>query len=867
MQTLMTNLTPREIWLRNRKLFPIFIDTETHRIGPGAVVPKLVCASIDSEDGTELWAIKDRALESIFDDLFTAGNGKLLVFHHAAFDVPVIYRAFPRLQAKIWEKICAFEITDTMLREQLLNLGTIGKLEMFTAPDGSTKRLLYSLDSLVLKYTGEDISESKKGEDAWRLNFALLEHLHAAQFPKGARDYAMDDVRWTGVVYQLQDEAIDAANASDLVRFSVDSAAFHAAAAIALAFVTERGMATDPDAFAALNKLLRDELSDKNMQPLIDSAIMEKSAPALPYKPDEKKARAFLAQLLNTLPEEIDFENLNEVDYQKMVEAGIRIKAPTKASIKTKQLKRYVVAALIAKQNGGAGDLSSAIDALLSGFKTVEELEALAEQAGVKLPRTDTEGISTAAEVITEVAGLHPVLTTYRKRQKLMKLVTTEVPRMMWDGKLAPVVHFPFKAILETGRTSSSATDKYPSANGQNVDPRARAVFRPREGYVLCSCDYSALELVCVAETTLRMFGRSVHYDLIEEGKDLHAYLGTRLAIELSSPEFLAKMAEDHIDFDDWTGAYNRFVSLGDKDPIYKFWRKLAKPVGLGFPSGLGPATMVELAEGEPYNIPMKDLAAARFKAHPDEFDLKKMAFYGRKLHGMTRETLEWTPQLLAVSFATRLRNVWLSVYPEMENYFAKVKEMKDPSGDLYFMDKAQQKKYEEHMADWLDGNGDLANCDQPDPEDYGGTPLLRYETPMGMYRARCSYTAVSNGLSMQSPGAEGAKMATILAVRACIDPASMSLLARGGGFVVDFIHDELLVEIKAEDAAILGKRADVLRLLMEEGLSRYVIRTVPVKANPALMRQWNKTASPRPDPKLLWTIDEPAPAKAVVSV
>lgn len=828
-------------------MIPVVIDTETYLIGPGAVVPKLVCASFcESDDLVTLLATADGdEMEQKFYDLFTPGNGKLLVFHNAAFDVPVIYRAFPRLQPKIWQKIVAEEITDTMLREQLLNLATHGKLDMFTAPDGSSKRLLYALDALVSSYLNEDISAGKTGEDAWRKNFSLLDGVPARKYPAAAAQYAMDDAMWTRKVYFAQEHRIgfDTLNPT-VVGGSVDSARFHTAAAIALMFITERGMATDEVEFNRLRAHLDAELSDTNMKPLIDAEVMEPADPPLPYKPQQNKARDLVAEWLGILPEDVDFRRLDDGLRQALVDCGLKMKAATKASIKTKQLKRYVVAAVIAKQK------HKNVDDLLKKAPTIEKMVELADELGVLLQRTDSEDVSTAASVITEVADSHPVLKTYQHRQKLQKLVSTEIPRMMWEDKLSPVVHFPFKAILETGRTSSSATDRYPSANGQNVDPRARGVYVPREGYVLCSCDYSALELVCVAQTTYSMFGKSVHRDRIIEGYDLHAYLGTRLAIEMRAPDFLGYLLLQGVSPDDVTGAYHAFKALEFDHtlgkPVYKFWRKLAKPVGLGFPSGLGAATMVELAMKDPYNIDMLALAEDRFVSHPEEFDLTRMHFHAKKLHGMTRDTIEWTPMLKAVAFAMRLRSIWLSVYPEMENYFARVKEMRDASGDMYFMNPTGRERFQEHMTEWLELGGEDSGEPAPDPEDYGGTDLLCYTTPLGMHRARCTYTAVSNGLSMQSPGAEGAKTAVIKTVRAALDPSSKSPLANGGGFVVDFIHDELLVEVKDDDYR--HERAMEVKALMEEGLRR-VILDVPVKAEPVLMRHWNKDAQPVYDP------------------
>jgi len=839
------------------KTFYVVIDTETHLIGPGAVVPKLVCASIyhDRMTAPKVLAAVDGALEPLLAELFKVGNGTTLVFHNAAFDVPVIYRAFPKLQAQIWRKAAAEEITDTMLREQLLNLATHGKLDMFTAPDGSNKRLLYSLDTLVNSYLGKDISESKTGDDAWRKNFALLDGMPAAKYPAAALEYAANDAAYTHAVLREQENRA-AATFGEEAGGNLDAAPFHTSAAIALAFITERGMATDETEFNRLCAHLDAELSDVNMKPLIDSGVMEPALPAMPYKQDLKQARELVAEWFDILPEDVDFRRLDEGLIQSLVDSGVRIKAGVKASIKTKQLKRYVVAAAISQRS------NLSVDEVLRQCPTIEDVVKKADFLGVLLERTETDDVSTAAAVITKVADSHKVLKTYQHRQKLQKLVSTEIPRMMWDGKLAPVVHFPYKAILETGRTSSSATDKYPSANGQNVDPRARGVYVPRPGYVLCSCDYAALELVCVAQTTFSMFGKSVHRDKVIAGFDLHGYLGTRLAIELGAADVLGPLAEAGIDPKDVDASYHFFMGLKEKAPkVYKFRRNFAKPVGLGFSSGLGAATLVEFAMKEPYNIAMLEIAEERFQSHPQEFELQRMHYHAKKLHGMDKTSIQWTPMLKAVAFSMRLREIWLSVYPEMVQYFEAVKTMRDGSGDCYFMNPEKRELFDRHMQEWRDLGGDQSGEPEPDPEDYSGSSLLCYTTPLGMHRARCTYTAVCNGLSMQSPGAEGAKNAVILTVRACLDPNSKSILANGGGFVVDFVHDELLVELRDDDQ--LHERAQAVRALMEEGLRR-VITDVPVKAQPVLMRRWSKEADVVTDKAtgrlLVWEPKKPQP-------
>ena len=52
-------------------------------------------------------------------------------------------------------------------------------------------------------------------------------------------------------------------------------------------------------------------------------------------------------------------------------------------------------------------------------------------------------------------------------------------------------------------------------------------MFIPTPGYLLCSIDYSQLELCGLAESCFRRFGFSKLMDTINSGVDCHKYMGT----------------------------------------------------------------------------------------------------------------------------------------------------------------------------------------------------------------------------------------------------------------------------------------------------------------------------------------------------
>lgn len=781
------------------------IDSETYRIGPDAVTPKLVCYSVawdvEGEIKSRLVTTADENAKPYFESLLEPGVH--LVAHNGAFDFTVFCKFWPDLEPTIWAKYEREEIHDTMLREQLLNLSTIGKLDSFELPNGQTQRLSYTLAALVNKHLGYDISEDKEGDEVWRVNYDILDGLKSDAYPEDARQYALDDAVHTLEVYQIQDDLVE----SKYGYSSFDTETFHSYAAFALRWCTDVGMAIDPGEYYRVVEWLEEELSTEKLQPLVDAGIMRPGYPELPHKNKTKLAEKLYREWTG---EEPNWPKLDPALRVALEDAGVKFKRGKKSSINKKALQIHA--------------LSLMIPDLPNDEWALDELEAIAEKEKIQIKRTATGQISVDSEV---VAGLvrDPVMACYKHRQDLQKIVTTELPRITWNNEPARTVHFSYKTLVETGRTSSFASKLFPSANGQNVDPRVRPIYVPRPGNVLCSTDYQALELICVGQTMYDLFGESEHRNKINAGYDLHCYLGTHLASNLS-PEF-----------QDWTAGldlesrYQFFKSLEKKQPEwYDHWRTFAKPSGLGFASGLGLLKFIDFAL-HTYEVDIQAMAVAQYEVDPGQFEIDgSVIWYAKKLHGMAKDEIRWTDQLKAISLAKRIREIWLGAYPEMLEYFEWVKAQKDGNTPI--------------LRTVITDEGE---------EDVEG---LCYTTPMGMHRAACSYTATVNGRALQSPGAEGAKNAVIALQRACRDRSMDSMLF--GCLFPNFIHDQCLVEFP-EDAAMHERAAEVSRIMCD-GM-RVIATDVDVKAEPCLMRAWHKKAKPVYDEIGRLSIWEPAPA------
>lgn len=777
----------------------ISLDTETFLIGPTSIAPKMVCFTTCERlaSGELERRLVGNGDTHVVDDLralfLDARDGKIrLVFHRGSYDMTVIATSYPELEPLIWEALEEGGITDTMLREQLLNLSTHGHLTSIFLPDGSMQPLKYNLAVLTLKWLGIDTSHLKEGDDIWRLNYHTLDGLRADQYPRDAADYALGDAQYTLQIYEAQEK-------SKAIEGSTETEFFQTACSFALQWITIAGMGTDPSKFDEMQALLARELADEKLQPLVDSGIMRPREPARPHAKSAKRVIEMLAEWTG----QSSFTAADVEKWRPELEgAGIKFKEAESSSIDKEALQRRVLAAVLA---GAFGD---SIENYLS--MTLDQMLAVIKGSEIPFKRTDKGGVSTDSEVIEDLSD-DPVLACYQHRQKLQKMVSTEIPRMMWEGKLAPRVHWPYKVLLETGRTSSSADSLFPSGNGQQIHPMVRPIFKG----LFISTDYSTLELVCVGQTMLDKFGYSVHADKINAGYDLHAYLGAQLALRLSQ-YFRDLVTEFGIDSTNADDVYAFFKALGssedeDEKKFYKHWRKFAKPIGLGFPGGLGPYKILGLAK-KTYGVDIIEEAGKLFEEHPEMFDrsMGSVVYWAKKLYGWDKKNSDWTPTLKGIALAAMLRNVWFDTYPEMREY------LKD------YLGRRANRKFD------------------PDSESEADTSF-EYRSPFGMLRSGCSYTAAANGEAMQTPAAEGFKTAVFKLVKEC----RIGEL-KGRAQIVNEIHDETITEVLSGPAD-LNEVAAIVKGIMESSM-QVVIRDVKVKAEPAAMERWFKEAEPLRD-------------------
>jgi DNA polymerase I len=241
-------------------------DTETHLIEPGLLAPPLVCLQWDSGYGPNLLH-RQHARPQVESML----RGRdVLVGHNVAFDFGIVAAQWPDLIPAIFAKYDRNEVTDTMLREQLVMISR-GTFRSQMGNDGELYPVTYHLADCVQRHFGRRLK--KDGHRMFYRAFTDtpdIAHWNARAFefqeqcrrgewpewtslcseadkkglleagPEEAAGYALEDARVTLQLYQSQRDCFDSSVFVDEYR--------QARAAFALHLCSTWGIYTDPPA-------------------------------------------------------------------------------------------------------------------------------------------------------------------------------------------------------------------------------------------------------------------------------------------------------------------------------------------------------------------------------------------------------------------------------------------------------------------------------------------------------------------------------------------------------------------------------------------------------------------------------------------
>lgn len=782
------------------------MDYETTLIGAQNLAPRPICLSLAHQtQGTHLVTNGDPEWVEYQKGLIDAcleDPEMIIVAHNAKFDMHVLARDV-NYYAKICELYARGQIQCTILRQKLINLTTTGWVDKEPKDsddeEGSGKKIEYNLAFLVKDMLNIDISMEKEKEDSVRTRYQELDGIPAERYPREFRDYSIQDSELLLKIYEIQEERRE--TIKDLLDFDPFATLKHRCELdFHLYRWTMEGVRTNPEQIERTEKMLEEELSYEKLNLLYENFILRPFQPeAISYRythsKECSKEKDPNDNFLCDCPKKPAISHLEGCNKKKdkftkefICDCPPMMKAEQKEKLNGSVLKEHVLN-LWSKDpdkydllfsDSATDKEGNWVDPDMSIWDDFQDGRASVEEVA-KVLKSNLRIISTKREWLDTFSFKDPILAQYDHRASLIKLQTTELPRMKnEDGTVAEVVHGNFDVLKETGRTSGFASKLCPSANLQNIHKLARSCFKAREGHWILSVDYSGLEFVSAGQRALDALGTSMYATIINNGWDSHGYLGAQRAVR--SEEWFAKEVTDagH-SLNDYEQIYHMFHAYKKKDkelgyyegkvddkgnPVKKmFWkhyRGSAKPIGLGILGGMGPKTIAHVS-GATYKIDMTIREAEEYKA------------------------------------------IWEEIFqPEAELIRRINLEKKDPQFST-------RKK-----------------------------PRFRYVTPMGMVRPNCSFAACSNGDILQSPSAEGATLACIAVGRACYDPTSTSIL-KDNFKPWAFVHDEILGDVVASPE-IATKVATELERVMCEAL-KVICPDINPSADSALQIEWNKSA------------------------
>jgi hypothetical protein len=435
-------------------------------------------------------------------------------------------------------------------------------------------------------------------------------------------------------------------------------------------------------------------------------------------------------------------------------------------------------------------------------------LARIDRRTGGVMARTASGDYATSEEALAPIAATEPFVRAFLAYRAADQLRTAFLARM---GR--PVLHPSFDLLKTTGRTSS-----FGELNAQNLprDGRVRSCIVARPGFLLVDADYRAIELVALAQACSAQFGLdSGLADVLNAGRDPHV--------------MVAALA---------TGKAEAEVTREE--------RQRAKPVNFGLPGAMGPDGLQAYARAG-YGVELGDdeveaLTGAWFGLFPE---MREFLGDGTDLGLAVAEMFDLTPaSYLEHTGSRRFHHRGGARDPEHEpspilgGMFLKAIRSRDPA-------TRAGRRYEALELDFFwsrarvaaervpAGLHDAVMSRRPSPRLQRAVMALVDAAPVftltGRLRAEASFPARHNTI-FQGLAADGAKLA-------------LWKVWRAGYAIVNFIHDELLVEVP--DGPDAGRDAREIGRLMTEGM-REVIPSVRVDVDYVLAASWGRTADAR---------------------
>lgn len=180
-------------------------DTETALFGPGNMAPPLSCLSF-MESGEEVGLLDYKECKPWLIERLKDPN-YLHAGHHIAYDMAVVAAEHPELLPLIFKAYRENRVTDTMIRQMLLD-NAIGKFGGYWTEYKNKKgeidekfvKIYYSLDACYHRAT-----KKRLDKDTYRMHYGELRDVPMHAWPDGALTYPLDDAKATDAVFEWQE--------------------------------------------------------------------------------------------------------------------------------------------------------------------------------------------------------------------------------------------------------------------------------------------------------------------------------------------------------------------------------------------------------------------------------------------------------------------------------------------------------------------------------------------------------------------------------------------------------------------------------------------------------------------------------------
>lgn len=401
--------------------------------------------------------------------------------------------------------------------------------------------------------------------------------------------------------------------------------------------------------------------------------------------------------------------------------------------------------------------------------------------------------ISVDAEWLEEHAGLNPVLDQMAHRNGLLKIRDTEIPRMMMKDE------------------KGNSIKGYPAPF---VHPRFDVLKETGRTSSFGDDSYPSINAQNVDERVRRCYKAPPGYLLFSvDIKQMELCTLAQTCLWLFGQSEIAEKINGGVDLHAYLGAQIAVASnamfqqhvaglnVYTRDDVYKMFLMYQES---------------KHKEHKDFFKHFRKLAKPTGLGYPGGLGAETFIQYAKATYEVE----------IDLATSELLRDVWKATYPEMEQYFRYIN---DELGDRINEEKDIRDKKTGEMKT---------------------VKLYAYDSPFGMYRAGAVYCAAANGLGLQTPSAEGAKLGCVWNVtRACYDRATPTILSDDDRGVacrpIAFIHDEVLGIVREDNQA--SDRVKYIQQLVASGM-KVVCPDINIGTDAVLMRNWDSEAQPKYD-------------------